>query len=51
VDVVKVLLQDGRVEPTNHAIAHAATEEIKEMLTKYKYRVDGLEYRRMKEQN
>ena len=51
VDVVKVLLEDGRVEPTEHAILYAATDEIKEMLTKYKYRVDGLEYLRMKEQN
>jgi ankyrin repeat protein len=48
-EVVKLLLQDGRVEPPDDI--KAATEEIKDMLLKYKYRVDGPEYRRMKEQN
>jgi hypothetical protein len=45
--VVEILLQDGRVEPTSWAIDHA-TGEIKEMLIGYKYRVDGQEYRKMK---
>lgn len=49
--VVEVLLQDGRVEATDLAINYADTDEIKEMLIAYKYRVDGQEYRRMKEQN
>jgi ankyrin repeat protein len=46
-EVVKVLLQDGRVDPTadnDYAIRRAKTEEIREMLIAYKYRVDGKEY-------
>ncbi len=52
IKVVQLLLQDGRVDPTardNMAINQAKTEEIKEMLIKYKYRVDGPEYCRLKE--
>ena len=48
VDVVEVLLQDGRVEVNESAINNAATEEIKDMLIRYKYRVDGEEYQRCK---
>lgn len=48
-DIVELLLQDGRVEPTEWMIRHAMTDEIREMLAKYKYRVDGKEYRRLKE--
>jgi hypothetical protein len=43
-DVVSLLLQDGRVEPTDQIISEAPTDEIKEMLIAYKYRVDGKEY-------
>ena len=46
-DIVKLLLQDGRVDPTaddERAIKKAMTEEIKEMLITYKYRVGGKEY-------
>jgi ankyrin repeat protein len=53
IDVVKALLQDGRVDPTannNYAINNAATQEIKELLIAYKYRVDGPEYRKLKAQ-
>jgi ankyrin repeat protein len=46
--VVEILLQDGRVEATDQAIKNARTDEIKEMLLKYKYRVDGSEYCRLK---
>lgn len=46
--VVSLLLQDGRVEPTDISINHASPPEIKDMLLKYKYRVDGQEYCRMK---
>jgi ankyrin repeat protein len=46
--VVSLLLQDGRVEVTDHAIRAANTEEIKEMLIVYKYRVDGPEYQKLK---
>lgn len=49
-NVVKLLLEDGRVDPTaddNWAIRYAATDEIKEMLIRYKYRTDGPEYRQM----
>ncbi len=52
IKVVEILLKDGRVDPTDSnelAINLAETEEIKEMLIKYKYRVDGKEYCRMKE--
>ena len=45
--VVEMLLKDGRVDPTNDnewAIKYAKTEEIREMLIAYKYRVDGQEY-------
>ena len=48
-DVVKLLLQDGRVEPTDNDAIEAATDEIKEMLVSYRYRVDGDEYCRLKE--
>jgi hypothetical protein len=48
--IVEILLQDGRVEATEFAIVHAITDEIREMLIRYKYRVDGKEYRRMSEQ-
>ena len=44
VKIVKMLLQDGRVEATDNAIKYAATNEIYELLLKYKYRVDGSEY-------
>ncbi len=47
--VVEVLLQDGRIEVTDCVIEVAATPEIKEMLVKYKYRVDGPEYMKMKD--
>jgi ankyrin repeat protein len=46
--VIEILLQDGRVEATDQAIKNARTDEIKEMLLKYKYRVDGSEYCRLK---
>jgi ankyrin repeat protein len=52
IKVVEILLKDGRVDPTDRnelAIQNADTEEIKEMLIKYKYRVDGKEYCKMKE--
>jgi hypothetical protein len=41
IDIVKVLLQDGRVDPTANewAIKNAATQEIKDMLIKYKKRL------------
>jgi ankyrin repeat protein len=42
--VIEILLQDGRVEATDQAIKNARTDEIKDMLLKYKYRVDGSEY-------
>jgi ankyrin repeat protein len=45
---VKLLLQDGRVEPSDWAINNTKTEEIREMLVSYKYRVDGKEYCRLK---
>jgi hypothetical protein len=51
VKVVEALLQDGRVDPTatyNWAIEYAKTQEIKDMLIRYKYRVDGPEYCKMK---
>jgi ankyrin repeat protein len=48
VDVVSLLLQDGRVEVPDSAINHAATDEIKEMMIAYKYRVDGKEYQKAK---
>ena len=48
IDVVEVLLQDGRVEPTDKTIKMAETDEIREMLLRYKYRVDGKEYCRLK---
>jgi hypothetical protein len=50
-DVVRVLLQDGRVDPADDnewAIKFAATQEIKEMLINYRYRVDGPEYQKLK---
>lgn len=50
VDVVKVLLQDGRVEVDDLTIDKATTKDIKDMLKAYKYRVDGPEYRCMKEE-
>ena len=53
IDVVKALLQDGRVDPTannNYAINNAATQEIKELLIAYRYRVDGPEYQKLKAQ-
>ena len=52
IKVVEILLKDGRVDPTardNMAINQAKTEEIKEMLNKYKYRIDRPEYCKMKE--
>jgi ankyrin repeat protein len=48
-EIVKALLQDGRCNPTDDAIENAKTEEIKELLIKYRYRVDGEEYCRAKE--
>jgi hypothetical protein len=42
-----LLLKDGRVEPNDYVIRHS-TEEIKDMLVKYKYRVDGKEYQNAK---
>jgi hypothetical protein len=51
VKLVELLLQDGRVEATDRAIREAKTSKIRDMLIRYKYRVDGQEYRRMKEQN
>jgi hypothetical protein len=50
VKVVEVLLQDGRVEITADAIVNSATDEIKDMLINYRYRVDGPEYCKMKDQ-
>jgi ankyrin repeat protein len=50
--VVELLLQDGRVDPAignDYAIRLAATQEIKDMLIAYKYRVDGKEYCRLKD--
>jgi ankyrin repeat protein len=50
--VVEILLQDGRVDPAannDSAIIHAKTQEIKDMLIAYKYRVDGKEYCRLKD--
>jgi ankyrin repeat protein len=50
-EIVSLLLLDGRVDPTadnEYAIIHAKTQEIKEMLIKYKYRVDGPEYQKLK---
>lgn len=49
-EVIKAVLQDGRVEPTELMISLAKTDEIREMLVSYKYRVDGKEYCRLKEQ-
>ena len=49
IKVVELLLRDGRVEP-NDLIEKVATEEIREMLIRYKYRVDGNEYCRLKNQ-
>jgi hypothetical protein len=52
IDIVNVLLQDGRVEPTidnDIAIKKVKTQEIKDMLIAYKYRVDGKEYCRLKD--
>lgn len=49
--VVEALLEDGRVDPTaeyEYAIRCAHTKKIKEMLNKYKYRVDGSEYQKLK---
>jgi ankyrin repeat protein len=48
-EIVALLLEDGRVEPTDDIIRRAATKEIKDMLIKYKYRVDGKEYQKAKE--
>jgi ankyrin repeat protein len=51
IEVVEALLQDGRVDPTidnEWAINHAKTPEIREMLIAYKYRVDGPEYQKLK---
>lgn len=50
-DIIKLLLDDGRIEVPDSAIEDAATEEIKEMLMRYKYRADGDEYQRMMEKN
>ena len=47
-DVIKLLLQDGRVDPSDDTIYYAATSEIRELLLKYKYRVDETEYCRLK---
>jgi ankyrin repeat protein len=50
-NVVQLLLRDGRVDPTDeneYAIRFAATQEIKDMLIAYKYRVDGQEYQKLK---
>ena len=52
IKMVQLLLQDGRVDPAdrnNMAIKEARTKKIREMLIKYKYRVDGPEYCRSKE--
>ena len=52
VEIVKALLKDGRVDPTvkeEWAIKNAKTPEIKEMLIRYKYRVDGKEYQKIKD--
>ena len=51
IEIVKLLLEDGRVQVTNDAIEDAATEEIKDMLINYRYRVDGPEYCKMKGQS
>jgi ankyrin repeat protein len=53
VEIVKALLKDGRVNPEDddsYAIEIARTDEIREMLIAYKYRVDGEEYQRLREQ-
>jgi ankyrin repeat protein len=48
IHVITLLLQDGRVEVTDRAIINARTQKIKEMLINYRYRVDGPEYCKMK---
>jgi ankyrin repeat protein len=48
IGVVKALLRDGRVEVNDWIISQAMTDEIREMLVSYKYRVDGKEYCRLK---
>jgi ankyrin repeat protein len=51
IKVVEMLLQDGRSEPTadnQYAIKHAKTDEIRDILIAYKYRVDGSEYQKAK---
>jgi ankyrin repeat protein len=48
-EVVALLLRDGRVEVDDLTIRNAATDEINDMLIAYKYRVDGQEYCKMKE--
>jgi ankyrin repeat protein len=48
IDIVSLLLQDGRVEITDDEIHIAKTDEIKDILIAYKYRVDGKEYCRLK---
>lgn len=50
-DVLEVLFQDGRLSLTERAIERAQRDEIKEILIRYKYRVDEPEYRKMKEAN
>ena len=51
-DIVALLLEDGRVQIKDppDSILKYTTPEIKEMLIRYKYRVDGKEYCRLKEQ-
>jgi ankyrin repeat protein len=47
-NIVSLLLEDGRVKPPLDGFMKYTTPEIKEMLIRYKYRVDGKEYCRLK---
>ena len=47
-EVVKLLLENG-ANPTELAIRNANTDEMKELLVRWKYRVDGKEYCKAKE--
>jgi ankyrin repeat protein len=47
--IVEILLEYGADPTCEAAIENAATAEIKDLLLKYKYKVDGEEYQRLKE--
>jgi ankyrin repeat protein len=47
-EIVKLLLEHG-YNPTELAIRNANTEEMRELLVQWKYRVDGKEYCKAKE--